>query len=86
MANGTFGPSLISFGRIVSQVIALRNQSQTTTAIGVRYDAMKNVALKAQYEYIRPKDASYGLYKYPQSQTAPAGSANLVSLNLDFVF
>jgi len=86
MANGALGPSLISFGYAISQVIAQRNQSQSTAAIGVRYDLMKNIALKAQYDHIQLKDGSYGLYTYPRSQTTPAGNANVISLNLDFVF
>jgi predicted porin len=85
IANGSFGPALAPFGNVISRVIALRNQSQTTTSIGVRYDLMKNVALKVQYDHVQPNN-SYGMYAYPSSQLRPAGTANIASVNLDFIF
>lgn len=86
MANGSFGPSLTAFGNVISRVIALRNQSQITMAVGVRYDIIKNIALKVQYDHIHLKDGSNGMYSYPVTQATSAGDANITSINLDFIF
>lgn len=86
LAEGGAGPAAIPLGMMTNLALAHTNQSQTTTAIGVRYDVVSNVAIKAQYDYVRPDKGSYGMSIYPDPLMSPAGKTHLVSLNLDFVF
>lgn len=59
--------------------------SQKTTSVGVRVDAMKNVAIKAQYDRVTTGDKSNGRFRpYPGYVTG--SSADIVTLGVDFVF
>lgn len=61
------------------------NPTQKTTAVGLRYDAMKNVAVKLQYDRLTTGSRSNGRLK-PQAGYVQGSSLNLVTLGLDFVF
>lgn len=59
--------------------------TQTSTAVGLRYDVMKNVALKAQYDRLKTGDKSNGRLKaYPGY--VPGSSQDIVTVAVDFVF
>lgn len=73
--------------------IAIGSPDRDTFAFGVRWDFAKNLALKAQYDYIKmakPEVGSTGVITYPTSmQGKPSGFDGRVSMltfNLDFVF
>ncbi|MBC7468658.1 MAG: hypothetical protein H7322_04965 [Ramlibacter sp.] len=62
------------------------NGSQDTTSAGVRWDFMKNTALKAQYDHVKLGSGSAGRLAHPLPALARGGSFNLFSVALDFVF
>lgn len=60
---------------------------QSTTTAGVRYDFWKNLALKAQLEYIhKPAGANGTFYNYRSGFSSGARNVGLTSIALDFVF
>ncbi len=79
--GGVNGAGLIALGNGAQSVYSARNASQSTLAFGLRYDFMKNTALKAQFDHIRP-DGGTVAGMYPAS----VNKTNLLTLNLDFVF
>ncbi len=54
---------------------------QTTSTVGLRWDAMSNIAFKAEFSRIKT-DAGVGLFQ----QGSPASSVNMVGLGADLVF
>lgn len=62
------------------------NATQHSTALGVRWDFMRNVALKAQYDRVQPGKRSNGRFVNPQPGYEQGKSANVYSVALDFVF
>ncbi|HVE54018.1 MAG TPA: porin [Ramlibacter sp.] len=62
------------------------NGSQSTATLGVRWDAMKNTALKLQYDHTRLGSGSAGRFANVQPAFQRGGSVNLFSVALDFVF
>jgi hypothetical protein len=72
--NGGINTALYSF-----------TPTQHTTALGLRFDAMKNVAFKLQYDRLKTGDMSNGrLMPYPGF--VQGSSVSVVSLAADFVF
>lgn len=75
-------------------VIGLQDLGQQTIAIGSRWDAWRNVALKAQLEIIKPQGAATGQLQAPPPPKVPGATApslsgktvNVLSLTADFVF
>lgn len=65
-------------------VMSASHAEQTTYTLGMRWDAWRNVALKAQLDAIRGKPVS----KFPYANyTADwSGKTNVLSLTMDFVF
>lgn len=59
---------------------------QKTISIGGRWDLMKNVALKLQYDHIRLGAGSQGTLIQRQSDFRTGGKVNVVSAVVDFVF
>jgi len=86
LESGVYGPDLVKLGQAVNAGIAYQNQSQTSFATGIRYDIAQNIAIKAQYDYIKPSAGSYGMFSYPANQTSPANAVHLLTVNLSFVF
>lgn len=66
---------------------ALRSTTptQNTTSVGVRWDFMKNVALKTQYDYIKVGEGSNGRLRVDPG-TSPSRNVNVFSVVLDFVY
>jgi hypothetical protein len=60
------------------------NITQATTALGVRWDAYRNVAVKAQYERVDTK-GGYGLFRNVGGPR-PADPVQVLSLAVDFIF
>ncbi len=59
---------------------------QKSIAVGVRWDFIRNAALKAQYQYLDLDDGSPGVLTNTQPGFEPGGSVNLFSAAIDFVF
>ena len=62
------------------------NGSQDSISAGVRWDAMRNVALKLQVERISVKDGSNGRFANVQPSFPTNAKVNLVTVAADFVF
>jgi predicted porin len=62
------------------------NAVQNTASVGVRWDFMKNTALKAQYDRVSLGSNSAGRLTNVQPGFTPGGKVNLFSIALDFVF
>jgi hypothetical protein len=58
---------------------------QRTLSMGTRWDFMKNLDLKVQYDYSRLGAGSPGLLTNLQPGFRPGGSVTLISVTLDFV-
>ncbi|RZL36161.1 MAG: hypothetical protein EOP35_11595 [Rubrivivax sp.] len=61
------------------------NATQKTSSLGLRWDAMKSVALKAQYDHVTTGDLSNGRMRAYTGFVKGKG-VNLVTLAADFVF
>jgi hypothetical protein len=72
--NATFTSTLYAF-----------NATQKTSSLGVRWDAMTNVALKLQYDHVTTGDRSNGRLKAYTGFVQGKGP-NLITLAADFVF
>jgi len=59
---------------------------QNTTSVGSRWDVMKNVDLKLQYDYIDLRGNSAGTLINVQPGFRPGGSVSLLSITVDFVW
>jgi predicted porin len=59
---------------------------QTTASAGLRWDVAANVALKAQYDRVRPTDGSRGTLINQQAGFRSGQTVHVASAALDFVF
>lgn len=78
-------PQLAQLRAIVNGTLADQARNQKTNAVGVRWDAYRNIALKAQYERVKP--TGNGLF----ANTVPGfgtngSSVNVYSIAVDTVF
>ena len=60
--------------------------AQETITLGLRWDFMRNVAFKMQYEFIDRDDGSPGTFGNLQPGFKPGGKADLFSASINFVF
>lgn len=77
-------PQLTALKGLVDQAVAGQRTEQNTTGLGLRWDAWRNVAVKAQYDRINPK-GSDGLFARTQAGFGQ-DRVNVYSLAVDFVF
>jgi len=83
MENGVLGAAYVGVGQVINQVYGAFNQSEETLSLGLRFDVMKNVALKFQFDHVMPE--TYGIAF--QTRNGPVNSnVNLFTAHLDFVF
>jgi hypothetical protein len=74
------------------QLIALLNAQlsvvprQTTWSLGVRWDFLRNAAIKLQWDRVRRAEGSIGTFANLQPGFTPGGTVNLLSAAVDFVF
>jgi predicted porin len=59
---------------------------QNTISAGLRWDFMRNVDLKAQYDHISLGEGSTGRFTNIQPAFKPGGHANIFTVSVDFVF
>jgi hypothetical protein len=82
--RGTGFPVPNPLDTAVSTGLAAAQSRQHTLSLGVRYDFMRNAALKVQLDRIRVQDNAAFLWRNPQPGWN--GHATVFSLALDFVF
>lgn len=71
---------------IIAAILAGGQQAQSSTSAGVRWDFMKNLAVKAQFDLVKNATDSPGALINEQAAFKRGESYNLVTLALDFVF
>jgi hypothetical protein len=69
---------------LVDGLLQRQDAAQKTASIGVRWDAWKNVDVKAQFDRIRPDSGAVGLFNGVASGFDSA--VNVYSVAVDFVF
>jgi hypothetical protein len=77
-------PQLAPLAAAVDGLIESQDIAQKTDSVGVRWDAWKNIAVKAQYDRVKP-DGGAGLFNraLPGFGTS---AVNVYSASVDFVF
>ena len=78
------GPA-IGLNAALNAILAA-NGAQHTISVGSRWDVMKSVDLKLQYDHIDLGKGSDGMLINVQPGLRPGGTVNLLSLTLDFVW
>jgi len=76
-------------GALNAGLLAVRQSvgyTQHTTSLGLRWDAMKNVAVKAQYDRMQLAAGSAGALANVGAGFVPGGKVNLLTVAVDFVF
>ena len=80
--GGIANPMLSAY---VNGLLASGNTSQKSWSLGARWDVAKNIAVKAQYDRIRPDHGSAaGLLI--SSDSKPLSSRHVATVAMDFVF
>ena len=79
-----FGANALSAG--VNQSLNQFRGSQQSAALGMRWDAFTNIAIKGQYNYVDVGDDSNGLLGNVQPGFEQGGKYSLYSLSVDFIF
>jgi hypothetical protein len=90
---GAFGPTNVTNSTLLKagleQVLNTQKVDQHTSTVGVRWDALSGVAIKAQWDQIhKPADAQ-GLFFEPSAASnfvAEKRKVNVLTLSVDFVF
>jgi hypothetical protein len=80
-----FGPTAQPYD-VIANVLANTNQAQSSTALGLRWDFYANLALKAQYDWMKNANGSYGALINTQAAFQLGQSYSVATLALDFVF
>ena len=78
-------PSLAGLKGAIDGILAGQRLNQKTTALGVRWDAYRNIALKAQFERVKPEGSGFFSNLQPGFGTNGM-SVNVYSLSVDTVF
>jgi hypothetical protein len=76
-------PQLAVLKATVDAVVADQNISQKSVGLGMRWDAMRNVAVKAQFDRVKP--TGVGLFNAPKPGFG-GKNVNVYSLSVDTVF
>jgi hypothetical protein len=77
-------PQLAPLAAAVNGLLAGQNIAQKTDSVGVRWDAWKSIAVKAQYDHIKP-DGGPGLFEKVQAGFGTS-AVSVYSVSVDFVF
>lgn len=77
-------PGLAQLSAAVDGFVATQYRSQKTWAMGVRWDAMRNVAVKAQFDRVKPTGP--GFFINVQPGFGSGSSVNVYSVAVDTVF
>lgn len=86
-------PGSVKLQNGVDQVLGVEKLDQKTTTLGVRWDAISNLAIKAQLDHIVKPADSNGMFLIPDPSTTSAQNflnnrrtVNVLTLSVDFVF
>jgi len=91
----SYPPPAIDFGLsggtprpydVIANILANTNQAQSSTALGLRWDFYTNLALKAQYDWMKNATGSYGALVNTQPAFRLGQSYAVATLSLDFLF
>jgi len=77
-------PQLAPLAAAVNGLIASQADSEKTDSIGVRWDAWKNIDIKAQYDRVKPGTNSRGLFV--RVEPGFGAAVSVYSVAVDFVF
>ncbi len=77
-------PQLAPLAAGVNAVLASQNIAQKTDSVGLRWDAWKNIDVKAQYDRVRPEAGGVGLFNRVAGPLP--STVNVYSVAVDFVF
>ena len=77
-------PQLAPLAAGVDTVLFRQNIAQKTDSVGVRWDAWKNIDLKAQYDRVQPTAGGTGLFN--RVLTPLPSTVNVYSVAVDFLF
>ena len=77
-------PQLAPLAAGVDTVLFRQNIAEKTDSIGVRWDAWKNIDIKAQYDRVKPGQGAVGVFN--RVTTPLPSSVNVYSVAVDFVF
>ena len=69
---------------VVAAIMADGHAHQSTTSLGARWDIVRNVAFKGQWDHISGEAQS--IFPYRRETSAWTGKLDVFSLSLDFVF
>jgi hypothetical protein len=86
---GGLPPPLAGYGAVLNGLVASfnsGNEGQRTLTAGLRWDFMKNLDLKVQYDNVRLDAGSTGLFVNEQPGFRLGSTASVFSLAVDFVF
>ncbi len=86
---GGLPPPLAGYGAVLNGIIGAINsgsESQRTLSAGLRWDFMRNLDLKVQYDYVRLDAGSSGLFVNEQPGFRLGSTASVFSATIDFVF
>ena len=70
----------------LNELLTAGAPSQRTLSIGVRWDFIKNAALKVQFDHVDIAPGSLGTFGNIQPDFRAGSDVNLINVNLDFVF
>ena len=65
-------------------LLNVQNTGQTTPGLGLRWDPVRNVALKAQWERVRVDEGAVGFFSH--AVTINQRPINVYSVAVDFVW
>jgi hypothetical protein len=83
---GLVGPLLAGAQAVNAGFVESVTHTQNSLSLGVRWDVIKNVAIKAQYDYVALPSDSYGMFVNRQPGFEAGDDASLFGLSVDFVF
>jgi hypothetical protein len=78
------GIALALNGALNAQLASIAEQE--TVSVGMRWDFMRNAALKVQYDWVKPGSNSFGTFNNVQPGFSPGTRVGLFSAAVDFVF
>ena len=77
-------PQVAPLAAAINGLIADQADGEKTDSIGVRWDAWKNIDIKAQYDHVKPSANSRGLFE--RVEPGFSSSVSVYSIAVDFVF
>ncbi len=80
------GPEAGSLQDVALAALNAHRWDQSTLSLGMRWDFNRRAALKLQWDHVRVSDKGWGAWSTRSDGDGAAGTANLLSATVDFVF